>query len=178
LDAPTENREPLKHEPHRIELVENFENKARTLKLEQSLVTDMNGEPILIKKGTRNRVRFSPDDIEKIKGKNVILTHNHPNNSGLSDADYIFAAKHDIGEFRAVGATRTFTIVRPKEGWPKDKVKFADDVKSAYRETGKLYSNLYQNDKITYDQYRDNWANKTMELIKLKTGIEYEYRRK
>jgi hypothetical protein len=115
---------------------------------------------------------------KSIKGKNVILTHNHPSNTGLSDADYIFASKNDVAEFRAVGETKTFTIVRPKEGWPKDQIKFADDVRAAYRETGKLYSNLYQNDKITYEQYRDNWANKTMELIKLKTGVEYEYRRK
>jgi lambda family phage portal protein len=178
LSSPLENREPLKYEPHRLQQIQDFEDIARPLKKEQALITDMDGNTLLNKSGTKSRVSFTQDDLDKIKGKDAILTHNHPNDSGFSPQDYQFASNQDIAEFRAVGATKTFTIRRPKDGWPKDKAKFNYQVAESYREAKKIYSKLYIDKKITFDQYRDNWSNKSMELIKLKTGVEYEYRRK
>jgi len=178
LSEPLENREPLKYQPHRLQQIQDFEDIARPLRRERALVTDMNGNILLIKNGTASRVSFDTNDLSKIRGKDAILTHNHPNDSGFSRQDYQFAANQDMAEFRAVGATKTFTIKRPKDGWPKDKAKFNAQVADSYREAKKIYSKLYIDNKITFNQYRDNWPNKSMELIKLKTGVEYEYRRK
>ena len=178
LSEPLENREPLPNQPHRIPLVEQFEEKSRNRKTERALITDLDGNVILTKNGTKRSVSFTNQELEMLKGKEVLLTHNHPNDSGLSPADYIFASKNNVAEFRAVGATKTFTIKRPKDGWPTDSIRFNYDVQQSYRETKEIYSKLYLDNKITFEQYRDNWANKSMELIKLKTGVEYEYRRK
>ena len=178
LDEPLQNREPLEYKPHRLKTIQDFEEQSRNLKKEQALITDLTGNEIFSKKGGKSQVSFYQEDLAKMKGKDVVFTHNHPSDSGFSPQDYSFAASNNIAEFRAVGANKTFTIRRPEGGWPEDKAKFKYDVFESYRETKKIYDKLYADKKITWEQYRDNWANKSMELIKLKTGVEYEYRRK
>ena len=155
-----------------------FENKIRPLTKERALITDTKGNQILIKDGTSHQVSFNYGELQSLKGKDVILTHNHPSDLGFSPQDYSFASSQDIAEFRAVGKTRTFTIIRPKDGWPKDKYMFSSEVKKIYSQTRKKYSNLLNDGKITPDQFREHYPLKAMELIKLKTGVEYEYRRK
>lgn len=106
------------------------ENKYRNYKTERSYVIDKNGKEIpQINKGTKNRTRvWAPAD--------SVITHNHPSGkngratrygTSLSGADVYAAISFNAAEIRAVGGTHTYSVRRPKQGWPVSANKYISE---------------------------------------------------
>lgn len=78
--------------------------------------------------GAKDHVGFEQSHINAIKKTNGrgVLTHNHPNSTGLSHADYDFAVKTNLKSIRAVGRKATYEITRKGTKWnnvSSDKIK-------------------------------------------------------
>lgn len=117
--------------------IRNAEDKIRKQHYESAFVVDEEGNVLLEKDGGKSTVTFSDDDIAKIKGKNIILTHNHPggwdyppndprrNGSSFSPEDINMAVEADVREMRAVTPTRRYYMKRPPGGWSAAKIRQA-----------------------------------------------------
>ena len=97
-------------------------------KIEEAHVFDLDGKEILVKKGSGDEVKFSPEEAAKFK--NSVFTHNHPNGSSFSPEDVQLAIAENVKEMRVAGTTPSghtyiYRMVRPRKGWP-DGNKMAD----------------------------------------------------
>lgn len=130
--------------------------------------------------------------LKKIKGdaksvdigippKDSIITHNHPSNRAFSAADILTAVTHDVKEIRAVGATYTYSLKRPKGGWEVNhskgvvKLAIAEARRMAKEQTDRYYAN-------GNGSSRANGANMllphlTMKLLAQEMGWEYTKKR-
>lgn len=104
--------------------------RAELFKVERGIAGDKYETAAVFSPGGKLLLRKTDNDpysvdftAREVKGfKNAVFTHNHPNQSGLSAGDILFAAEHDLAEMRAVASTPTgkvtYLIKRPKAGWP------------------------------------------------------------
>ena len=88
---------------------------------------------------------------------NHIVTHNHPNNDSFSSGDIQTALGNNAKEFRAKGSTRTFSIKRPKGGWP-DTAKVLSAYKSIYAKTSAGPSRQHETMKALAKQFELNYT--------------------
>ena len=88
---------------------------------------------------------------------NHIVTHNHPNNDSFSHGDIQTALSNNAKEFRAKGSTRTYSIKRPKGGWP-DTAKVLSAYKSIYAKTSAGPSRQHETMKALAKQFGLNYT--------------------
>lgn len=119
-------KEALYHE------IEDLEKQMRRSAYESCVVLDPEGRKITAKQGDQHKITFEESEIQKIRGKDAIFTHNHPGDQGLPDSDMRnveglpfshfdlgAAANMDLAEVRAVSSGRkTYIMRRPAKGWP------------------------------------------------------------
>lgn len=96
------------------------EARTKFLKHEEAMGVLDDGRVVLTKRGTRNKVEFTADEVSRLR--NGTLTHNHPRGSAFSPEDITFATAYDLKQVRAVGRndmgeTHIFTATRPVGGW-------------------------------------------------------------
>lgn len=93
---------------------------------EVAQVWGLDGKPMLNaeehggKKGGKQSVGFSPEEIDTFRAEaGAILTHNHPNDSSLSDADFRMASYSNLGAIRATTKDYVYSVgPKPGHGWP------------------------------------------------------------
>lgn len=88
---------------------------------------------------------------------NHIVTHNHPNNDSFSLGDIQTALRNNAKEFRAKGSTRTYSIKRPKGGWP-DTAKVSSAYWSIYTKTSAGASRQHETMKAVAKQFGLNYT--------------------
>ena len=94
---------------------------------EYAIVLDSEGNQILEKMGTGNRVDIDRANWPRLK--DAIFTHSHPMGwhyakgdpryigNSFSPADLVFAVTLDLKEIRAVSRGHLYRMVRPESGW-------------------------------------------------------------
>ncbi|MGV8164636.1 MAG: hypothetical protein ACLKAK_07250 [Alkaliphilus sp.] len=94
------------------------ETEIAQLEYERAYAFDRQGKALLTKDGSRNEIAFTLDERRLIAGKDVVLTHNHPDKGGsFSLPDILFSSVNDLGEMRAVGKKYVHSMKRPLAGW-------------------------------------------------------------
>ena len=127
--------------PARVsEPLDAFESAHLSQDFESASAVSGGGEVLLEKDGETNHVQFTNDEVNSLRGADVVFTHNHPSGRGLSFDDVNFARDIDAAEMRAVGrggggrGSQAY-IYRAQPGssglWPA-----AGDLKTWYDEVG------------------------------------------
>lgn len=105
------------------------ENAIRYQKKEHAVVISSNGQVLQRTIGSEHGVGISS------RAKNAIVTHNHPSDYGtFSREDLINASKLDVKEMRAVSRNYTYSIQKPRNGWPDP-----DKINEIYRKVSRKY---------------------------------------
>ena len=87
------------------------ERAMSTLEKEYAIVYDKNGNIIIEKQGDEDSITFTAEEREKLNGS--VLTHNHPNNSPVSDTDIYSLWKYNMQEVRASTMYGVYSVKRP-----------------------------------------------------------------
>lgn len=104
---------------------ETWDREVERLGYERARFVDRDGNPLL-EKSTYNAlsVGFSPEEMALLRKRAVgaTMTHNHPNGSSFSMADYEFAESVNLRETRVIGRSGVQYSLRLKDAntyWPK-----------------------------------------------------------
>ncbi|MFH1001817.1 MAG: hypothetical protein V1759_01045 [bacterium] len=123
--------------------LQNFENNIRYLGYESCGFFDKKGKPLLIKKGTRDKVAFDPMEVDPLKNKGHISIHNHPGwadniySSAFSRDDFGFACSMGLSEIRVVSSLVDYILKPPKE-LKRFSVDFANEVTNKFKAIFKI----------------------------------------
>lgn len=122
----------------------NAEQEIVNRRTEKSVLYTENGEVIFEKTGDKGQVRFTGEEIRRMR--NGVLTHNHPNNTCFSPEDIhtLFNAK--LSEIRAVTQDGIYRLQKPLT-WPRQKYSL-DKIEEIYYAIDKdvcvpLYAKAY-----------------------------------
>lgn len=119
----------IKPEKTTEKIIRDFEAKIKARKTEKAYVFDANGNILLEKGGTKNKVSFTNEEVKQFKG--AILTHNHPGASSFSMQDIQTACMNFVKEIRATGTFRTY-VMRMKDGSNLYPDLWKDKIRNAY----------------------------------------------
>jgi SPP1 gp7 family putative phage head morphogenesis protein len=81
---------------------------------ENAVIIDADGNVVLRKSGTKDRIAFTQDDAKAFSGN--VFTHNHPNPEGysgcvsFSDLDVQMASTYKVREMRAIGDKWAYSL--------------------------------------------------------------------
>jgi Protein of unknown function (DUF935) len=146
-----------------------FEAAKFNQRFESALGITRNGDSVFEKKGSKNNVSFTGEEVEAIRGGTI--SHNHPDNlmyleddprrdgNTFSPADIKFASLADLVEIRAVSSKYLYSISRPATGWPpKDLIDRAiEAIRSTNSvrhdiEFSKMYDSPTKQQKLDYQK--------------------------
>lgn len=125
------------------ELVRSLENQIAGAAVEVGLVFSVEGQLLVKRVGKAGNIRFSGDELEKMKDN--ILTHNHPQRGYFSREDVFFAHEFNLAELRAVAGKKVYRLLRPAGGWDLARLEKMWD-----SEERKVF-HLYNQNKIRRD---------------------------
>lgn len=108
-------------------------------KHETAIVYKSNGEILFQKKGDKDSVKFTREQIKSMDGK--ILTHNHPNGSIFSPQDINIMRRGNLFEIRACNNNGAY-VIRRSEKWSY-KLTSLDKIKQAYNDCMAEIENKY-----------------------------------
>lgn len=100
--------------------ISSYENKIRNKKVEHCAIYDKDGNKLFEKKGTESEVRFTADELQRMKGG--IVTHNHPpeingqkysDGGSFSKSDAQLMVDMGLTEMRAVSTKYDYSL-KPK----------------------------------------------------------------
>ena len=77
------------------------------------MVFDDEGNLIYQADGAKDRISFSPQEVNLMRGKT--LTHNHPSSSPFSEDDVRFFFETNLKEIRATGREYTYILSAPSD---------------------------------------------------------------
>jgi hypothetical protein len=104
-------------------IVRNLERDIAKNENETAIFTDVNGNVLYRQEGEETQVEFTSELLGSMRGKNAVMTHNHPLPYGLSGQDLVVAAYYDFAEIRAIaydadtGEKKLYRMTRPEKGW-------------------------------------------------------------
>lgn len=128
----------------------SVEKKIYNDKVETAVLLDSRGNTIFTESsGETNVVRFTTEQLAKIKGAN--LTHNHPSNSTFSGTDISLLTYRELKSIRATGENRTYQLTKINGNFPRN--EFAKAFSEAYNRNRKITDKEY--DKIRKSQHTD-----------------------
>jgi NAD+--asparagine ADP-ribosyltransferase len=139
----------------------DFENSTRNDKIETAGLFDYKGNLLFDKRGSKNQVSFTSDEVKMMKGN--LLTHNHPSGSSFSPEDINMLVKAELKEIRAVGSDRSYTLSF-KEGTPR-KYLDLDIIRKAYEKNKNDLMPKYRAKVIDGMPEQDAWHAHSHELI-------------
>jgi len=153
------------------------EAEIAVLSHERAYVLNKNGRVVLTKDGSVNQIWFEPDEMDLMKGKNLIFTHNHPTWGGsFSPDDIIMGIRVNAAEIRVVGRTYKHRLMRPRSGWPDTQVVKLEAKEADLRVRSRIQG-LLDSGKITIDEAsRRHWHEVWSEVGSLKAGYIREVR--
>ena len=184
--ASGQKEEPKKEAPKGLhQAISEAEDKIRAQRHETAHVFGPNGESLFSNDGGKDYVNISEAAIANIKGKNAVLTHNHPagwgyptsdprhagNSFSLEDARMAVAA--DLAEMRAVTPTRTYSLRRPTGGWdgPRLERAYAD----VNRETRRTFTDRIQRGQMTIAEAEAQHTHTVWQQVAAAIGAGYSY---
>lgn len=85
---------------------------------EQVVALAADGTELLVKTGVSNQVGLSRQEMDQLRGKVDILTHNHPSGLGIGFADFSIAVDLDARELHAFDRRVRYRLIRSPSGWP------------------------------------------------------------
>lgn len=119
----------------------DIERNSTNRKTEQATLFGANGEVIFQKTGDRGSVRFTYEEMLKMRGG--VLTHNHPNDSCFSPEDIHTLFDKKLSELRAATNDGVYRLQRPSS-WPKEKYSL-ENIEQIYYDIDKeVCSPLYK----------------------------------
>jgi hypothetical protein len=156
--------------PDPVAQVQEFEaSDVRHQTYETAYAVGEDGQPIIRKDGNESSVGFTKAEMDQLRGRNAIFTHNHPNSSSFSPDDVAFAGNAQLREMRAFGKEanvlyRIERAVEPDSGvllrWPgRDRV---------FREYGSAINNLNP-------KYRQRWREAPTQGAKDRVWMEHTH---
>jgi len=107
--------------------VREREDQIRRLPIENAVAWNAEGAEVLVKAGEKNRIVFTDEEMDLLKG--TVFTHNHPNGLAFPDddprsfgnsfsiEDLRLACYAELAELRAVTPRLRFFIKPPATGW-------------------------------------------------------------
>ena len=124
------------------EKMAEFGDKYGSTKIERGTAFDVNGNEVLSKIGTKDKIYFTVDDSVLMRNRNLTFIHNHPNGSSFSVDDVLTAGHHNFKEISVVGSKYRYTISPKTPGkWPS-----VPNTKAAYQVQMDRYEDwFYQN---------------------------------
>jgi len=133
------------------------ENKIANLKYEKCFVFDSKGEIILIKSGGKDYIKFSFEEVEKMKGAKA-FTHNHPSESSLSVEDIKAGYLGGINETRAVSKKYIFSAKIKPNFTDRDYNNFIDDIDKVDKWVIILFKEKIKQGEMSLEQANlDHW---------------------
>lgn len=119
-------------------------------KVETAILLDSKGNTIFTEtSGATNYVKFTPEQLAKMKGAN--LTHNHPLNSTFSGADISILTYRELKSIRATEENRTYQLTKINGNFPRN--EFAKAFTEAYNRNKQATNKEYN--KIRKYQHTD-----------------------
>jgi hypothetical protein len=154
---------------NQVAIIRDVEDSISTLSgHERCLVISDSGEILIDKNGSANKVSFTSEEVNKMKG--VTLTHNHPNGSSFSPTDILLASSANMREIRAVSSSHIYSMTRkdPSRPWPS-----ISSLKSEIARAGeRIYDEADRYDRKVKEYYHGIW-----EIISRKPGMNLKYTR-
>lgn len=134
------------------------ENKIRHNKTETAVIVKDGKKLIDKSEGRSDAVYFTKDEVKKMKG--AVLTHNHPNGSGFSEADLGITVNAGIKEMRAVHSNGAYSLKEVGNA-TKSPATFAKDFQANRNKTIKKndatfykHQKEYHSGQITVNQFQ------------------------
>ena len=130
-----------------------FEEAIYKLKHEEGALYSTNGKQIFWKKGEKNYIDLTDDEVEQFPGR--IFTHNHPNGATFSVADLQTAMNFNLKEIRAVAKEGFYSMKLKKYGLSERRIESRMNI-AEKRILRKIKSNNYVNNYFaTYSVLND-----------------------
>lgn len=155
------------------------ERRTVSLRHEEALGVMDSGEVVLTKRGTRNQVSFTAEEVARLE--NGTLTHNHPRGSSFSPEDIKFASGNNLKQIRAVGRnelgeTHLYTATRRVGGWntsvPRTNESIGKAVARVRADMGKRIST----GKLSPQRADADFWHSVMKIVS--KDLSFEYKRK
>jgi NAD+--asparagine ADP-ribosyltransferase len=156
-------------------VIKNKEIGIKDRKTEKAYIFDNEGKVVFEKSGNKTGVKFTTDELSKMKGN--VLTHNHPNGTSFSSEDIKVACDWNLKEVRAVGNNNIYAM-KMKDGSNFNTELWDKKISSEFDKQLKLaendhYDQLKRN-KITIHEYTRRVYNQTWDnLVKNVPEIEF-----
>lgn len=166
----------MKNQPL-VETLDKIEKNSAKLKKEQACYVNLKGECLFCANGNKNSV--TPDEkqlkILKSKGKDLIVTHNHPKpyDSSITKEDMQVVINNNNQGVRAITKKWTYVAQRPARGWGISWYDFAPIYDKHFKTVKAKFDRDYQNDKITAKYYEENLTHVVMEKVSKELGFKY-----
>jgi len=163
------------------ERVSAAENTIRNDTTETGIAFNNRGEVVLEKKGLVDRVNYTENEINRMRGST--LTHNHPANVGFSEEDLHFLIQNGLQEIRAVTPTKTFSMKIPDAGFKYGSSKLTpaqqiSEARAAIRFEAKAVKHRVKkqirNGEITAADANANAWNEISSKVAKRLNLEYE----
>jgi hypothetical protein len=166
--------------------IEDAEAKIKDLPYEAAVIIDPKTNKVLLeKKGQRDRIGFTEDEVKQVKG--AVFTHNHPDldfppdtlawqGAPFSTADIAFGAINETAEIRTVGHLYSYSMKPPTKGWNKAfyEEKIVDSYnKHAMQQYGSLVNDIRSGRTDAQSAQLEYMHRVTTEMSK-ELGIKYE----
>ena len=147
------------------------ETRMARLDREKFVVFDKKGKELYSSLGTKKAVRVAPSADKHITDN--IVTHNHPSGKSFSDSDVILITKKNPAEARVIGEDYIYTMTRPPEGWPSERIlkpiitKHYNDVRAGLKVA-------VRNKWMTTEQANSNITHLVWEAVNEEIDIGYK----
>ena len=165
--------------------VSDAERTIHKQRYETSHAFDPDGNPLFTNDGGKDYVYISPAALDKMRGKNVTFTHNHPagwdfppsdprhNGNSFSWEDIDVAMTVNAKEIRAVTPTRVYTMKRPDMGWSRPATQKA--YQAANTETRVAFTKAIQGKQMTIAEAESQHIHKVWTDVAAHIGATYGY---
>ncbi|HET7767691.1 MAG TPA: hypothetical protein VFN74_02880 [Chloroflexota bacterium] len=98
----------------------------------------MAGEFVHAKAGEADRVELTDEDIAQLRGRDLVLLHNHPSGGGLTPADFGIGCLLGLREIIAFAPRYRYRLARTSGDWP-DAERILRDVRQAALEVRRAF---------------------------------------
>lgn len=151
----------------------DFESTVRKAKVESFYAEDEDGNQIFMKKGEKNHVEFSPEEMATLRTHTgVTATHNHPSANSFSQDDLIFGSRINAKEIRAVSDQFDYSF-KPANGvWPSEE-ELTSEFEKISDEAVVEFIKPHQDGKISTKELVLLWSDKIMLNLAKRFGGEY-----
>jgi hypothetical protein len=85
---------------------------------EKVVVLGPRGEVLFTRTGRVGEVGFTQTEMNTLRGRSDLLTHNHPSGGGIGAADFDIAADLNVRELHAFGDQYRYRLLRIGSAWP------------------------------------------------------------